>query len=180
MENSEILKKLEELASPAPSDWRKQAEWRQDNRDWLRLSCSVALKVLSDQDMHNANEYVKNTLGCDDGTARLILSGDADLKLSEIVKLIGLDGFLSAAEGLKNYLFIKEKERAAEEENAILEQLKDNNDVVVYCQGNGCQFADECLRKSMYDKHGWFNGICTVVEDYCIARNHSRLKRKTK
>ena len=180
MENSEILKKLEELASPAPSNWREKAEWRQDNRDWLRLSCSVALKVLSDQDMHNANEYVKNTLGCDDGTARLILSGDADLKLSEIVKLIGLDGFLSAAEGLKNYLFIKEKERAAEEENAILEQLKDNDGVVVYCQGNGCQFADECLRKSMYDKHGWFNGICTVVEDYCIARNHSRLKRKTK
>lgn len=173
MEKSEILKKLEELVSPAPSDWRKQAEWRRDNRDWLRLSCSVALKVLSDQDMHNAHEYVKNTLGCDEDTARLILSGNADLKLSEIVKLIGLDGFLIAAEGLKNYLENLEKERAAEDENAILEQLKDNDGVAVYCQGNGCQFADECLRKSMYDKHGWFNGICTVVEHCCIEKGYS-------
>lgn len=118
MEKSEIVKKLEAIASPAPSDWRKKAEWRRDNREWLRLSGAVALKVLFDQDMHDAREYVKKTLGCNDDAASLILRGDADLKLSEIVKLIGLDGFLSAAEGLKNYFENMEKERAAEEENA--------------------------------------------------------------
>lgn len=104
MEKSEIVKKLEAIASPAPSDWREKAEWRQENREWLRLSGAIALRVLDEHDMHDAREYVKKTLGCDEGTVSLILRGNADLKLSEIVKLVGFDGFCRAVEGLKRYL----------------------------------------------------------------------------
>lgn len=91
----EIVERLKLLMSPAPSDWREKAQWRKDNREWLRLSGAVALRVLSEHGK-SSDGYIRETLGCDAEKSRLILKGNADLTLSEIVKLIGLDGFCEA------------------------------------------------------------------------------------
>lgn len=103
MERSEIIEKLKALASPAPSNWREKAEWRVKNREWLRVSGAIALHILITKNGMDARPYVMETLGCDDETVRHILKGDADLRLSEIIKLIGFDGLCETLNGLKKY-----------------------------------------------------------------------------
>ena len=41
-----VLKKLETYSSPTPSSWRKEAEERQANKEWLRYSQMIAMKML--------------------------------------------------------------------------------------------------------------------------------------
>jgi ribosome-binding protein aMBF1 (putative translation factor) len=38
--------KLSKLATAKPSDWKAQAKYRRDNREWLRWSAAIAVKVL--------------------------------------------------------------------------------------------------------------------------------------
>lgn len=104
MERSEIIEKLNALASPAPSNWREKAEWRVNNREWLRVSGAIALHILIKKDGNGARPYIMETLGCDEETAHHILKGDADLRLSEIIKLIGFDGLYETLNGLKKYM----------------------------------------------------------------------------
>jgi ribosome-binding protein aMBF1 (putative translation factor) len=44
---SNINKKLSELATGKPSEWLAEAKYRRDNREWLRRSAVIALKVLN-------------------------------------------------------------------------------------------------------------------------------------
>ena len=52
------LEKLKQISEPAPSNWREKAQWRKDNRDWLRKSGRIAVAVLeaidADPDMSQA------------------------------------------------------------------------------------------------------------------------------
>lgn len=108
--NDDIIKKLEAISSPTPSNWREIAEWRVNNRQWLRVSGMIAVQILEQQNGgDNAREYIKNTLGCDDEYASHIVKGDADLHISEALKLIGFDGFLYVL----NYITNKNKENDA-------------------------------------------------------------------
>lgn len=43
---SKLNKKLSELASPEPSNWKAKAKYRRDNREWLKRSAAIAVKVL--------------------------------------------------------------------------------------------------------------------------------------
>ena len=43
---TKINKKLSELASPEPSNWKAKAQYRRDNREWLKRSAIIAVKVL--------------------------------------------------------------------------------------------------------------------------------------
>jgi ribosome-binding protein aMBF1 (putative translation factor) len=43
---SKLNKKLSELASPEPSNWKAKAKYRRDNREWLKRSAAIAIKVL--------------------------------------------------------------------------------------------------------------------------------------
>ena len=168
MEKCETVKKLEAIASPAPSNWRELAEWRRNNRDWLRMSGAVALRIFMTTGGIGARAHVKESLGCDDLTASEILKGNKDLKLSEIVKLIGADGFFETMAKLKAYLDKRERE---EQETDYEEKRKslEHKGKVTYCHGRGCIFSDDCLRKKMLDIDGWFNGIRTVDENSCIG-----------
>lgn len=46
--NKEAKKIIEELIQNAPkaNDWRQQAEFRRENKDWLLKSARIAIKVL--------------------------------------------------------------------------------------------------------------------------------------
>ena len=104
MDRNEIIEKLKSLASETPSNWRKKAEWRVNNREWLRVSGAIALHILIKRNGADARPYVMETLGCNEETAHHILKGDADLRLSEIIKLIGFDGLYETVNGLKKYM----------------------------------------------------------------------------
>ena len=97
----EILDKLKSVSSPAPSDWREKARWRKDNREWLRIAGAVAVCVMVSQE--EPRKYVKETLGCDDEYVEDFIHGKADLRVSEIVKLIGFDDFVKTVNRLKDY-----------------------------------------------------------------------------
>lgn len=100
MENT--IKKLEKLMSDTPSGWREKSQWRKDNRDWLRVSGMLAVSVIEKYDTDR--EKIQEVLGYnDDLRIDSILRGDADLTLSEIDKLVGLD------ELLRILTYIKEK-----------------------------------------------------------------------
>lgn len=43
---TKLNKKLSELASPEPSNWKAKAQYRRDNREWLKRSAIIAIKVL--------------------------------------------------------------------------------------------------------------------------------------
>jgi ribosome-binding protein aMBF1 (putative translation factor) len=43
---TKLNKKLNELASPEPSNWKAKAKYRRDNREWLKRSAAIAVKVL--------------------------------------------------------------------------------------------------------------------------------------
>lgn len=44
---SDINKKLAELATGEDSEWLAEAKYRRDNREWLKRSAVIAVKVLS-------------------------------------------------------------------------------------------------------------------------------------
>lgn len=42
----EVIARLKEHQSTTPSKWREKAEWRQQNKSWLRHSQRIAVKML--------------------------------------------------------------------------------------------------------------------------------------
>ena len=46
MENKEILDKLEQIVSKEPSKWHEESQYRIENKQWLKRSQAVALKIL--------------------------------------------------------------------------------------------------------------------------------------
>ena len=104
MEKTDIIRKLGEISSPAPSNWREHAQWRKDNREWLRVSGGIALHLLyRSTGSDEVREYIKETMSCDDATAGNILKGTHDFTLAEIRKLIGYEGFREVAERIRNW-----------------------------------------------------------------------------
>lgn len=49
MENK-LLEYLENHQHATPSNWREKAEWRRENRDWIRHSQEIALAMLNKMD----------------------------------------------------------------------------------------------------------------------------------
>ena len=43
---SEIVNNLKKHQSTTPSRWRERAEWRQENKSWLRHSQHIAMMML--------------------------------------------------------------------------------------------------------------------------------------
>lgn len=41
-----LKEKLSTLVSDQPSDWKAKAKYRRDNREWLKKSASIAVRVL--------------------------------------------------------------------------------------------------------------------------------------
>ncbi|MBR4625463.1 MAG: helix-turn-helix transcriptional regulator [Alphaproteobacteria bacterium] len=85
MDNKSVLDKLKELSSPAPSDWRKKAEWRVANRDWLRMSGMFAVSVLTElENQHITKEQLADMVGVSPAYIHNICRGSVNLTLKEI------------------------------------------------------------------------------------------------
>ena len=83
------LEKLQQISEPAPSDWREQAQWRKDNRDWLRKSGRIAVAVLAaiDADPKMSQKLLADKMGVSKQYISKIVKGQENLSLQTICKL---------------------------------------------------------------------------------------------
>jgi len=51
-----IVKKLRQHSSQTPTQWRKKAEYRHENKSWLRYSQHIALLMQDKMDMMNMTQ----------------------------------------------------------------------------------------------------------------------------
>ena len=61
----EVIARLKEHQSPTPSKWRERAEWRQQNKSWLRHSQRIAVKMLEKMDeLGLTQKQLAELMGC--------------------------------------------------------------------------------------------------------------------
>ena len=79
---------LEEHQSETPSKWREEAQWRRENREWLRYSQRVALLLLSYMKReHLTQAAIAERLGCTQQYVSKILKGTENLTIETIAKI---------------------------------------------------------------------------------------------
>ena len=82
------LEYLESHQSETPSQWREEAEWRRDNKDWLRYSKRIAVLLLSYMKReHLTQSAMAERLDCTQQYVSKILKGTENLSLETLAKL---------------------------------------------------------------------------------------------
>ncbi len=82
------LEYLEQHQSNTPSKWREEAEWRRENKAWLRHSQHIAIAVLSYMKSENMTQTtMAERLNCTQQYVSKILHGNENLSLETITKL---------------------------------------------------------------------------------------------
>ena len=82
------LEYLEQHQSKTPSKWREEAEWRRENKAWLRHSQHIAIAVLSYMKSENLTQTaMAERLNCTQQYVSKILHGSENLSLETITKL---------------------------------------------------------------------------------------------
>ena len=78
-----VLEKYEEKTG-----WREKAQWRRDNRRWLRYSGFIAVVVLHQLEMRNIRQKdLAEKMGCSPQYISKILKGSENLTLETISRL---------------------------------------------------------------------------------------------
>lgn len=84
----EVKKKLKDLSDPEGSKWLETARYRRDNRNWLRKSKVIAIRILSQLDSLNLTKLdLAELSGIPIKEINLIVKGGQDLTLSTIANL---------------------------------------------------------------------------------------------
>lgn len=82
------IERLRKYQSPTPSRWREEAEWRRENRAWLRRSQAVAMKMLDKmEEMKWTQSQVAEKLGCSQQYVSRIVKGSENLTLEMLSKI---------------------------------------------------------------------------------------------
>ena len=85
---NKISEKLKEYASPTPSNWREQAEFRRENKMWLRYSQMIAMKMLDRMDnLGMTQKGLASKMGCSQQYVSKILKGRENLSLETLCKI---------------------------------------------------------------------------------------------
>lgn len=89
MENrKDQIQKLEKFQSGTPSTWRKEAEYRLINRDWIRESQRIATEMLIKMDEMNLKQSdLAKMMGVSQQYISKILKGKENLTLNTIVRI---------------------------------------------------------------------------------------------
>ena len=84
----ENLDKLRKKAQPRSEEAKGRARWRRENREWLRMSQSIALQVLDY--LHNAGltqKELAERMGVSPAYIAKLVKGSENLSLETICKL---------------------------------------------------------------------------------------------
>ena len=105
--------------SPTPSRWREEAEWRRANREWLRYSQYIAIRMLSRMDeLHITQTILAEKMGCSQQYISKVLKGKENLSLETISKIesaLNIDLVKSALSYVKEYDCSEPEERTVAE-----------------------------------------------------------------
>jgi len=85
---SKLMQKLKELSTDQSAEWLAEAQWRQDNREWLRRSAVIAIKVLSALKAQGLTQKdLAERMNVSPQQINKIVSGKENLTLETIAKL---------------------------------------------------------------------------------------------
>lgn len=86
MENS--VARLRKHQSSTPSKWRERAEWRLQNKTWLRHSQHIAMLMLKKMDeLGMTQKQLADIMGCSQQYVSKILKGQENLSLETLSKI---------------------------------------------------------------------------------------------
>ena len=95
MDKEKVMERLRKHAESMHSDWRERAEWRRNNRDWIRRSQEIALRMLNSMDeQHLTQRALAERMGCTQQYISKVLKGQENLSLETLVKIedaLGID-----------------------------------------------------------------------------------------
>lgn len=84
----DVLKRLEAHSSPTPSSWREEAKERQANKEWLRYSQMIAMKMLDRmEELGLTQKKLAERLGCSQQYVSKMLRGRENLSLETLCKI---------------------------------------------------------------------------------------------
>lgn len=87
-EKNKLISKLEKFQSETPSNWRKEAEHRVNNRDWLRESKKIAIRMLVKMDSLKMKQGdLARAMGVSQQYVSKILKGNQNLTLETMIKI---------------------------------------------------------------------------------------------
>jgi ribosome-binding protein aMBF1 (putative translation factor) len=85
---SENVKNFLKLVSDEKSDWLEKAIWQKENRDWLRNSQRIAIRILSElRKTGMSKEMLADKMGVSVKYVNEIVKGQKNLTLKTISKL---------------------------------------------------------------------------------------------
>lgn len=85
---SEIVNNLRKHQSSTPSRWRERAEWRQENKSWLRHSQHIAMMMLDKMEALGLTQReVAERMGCSQQYVSRILKGHENLSIETMCKI---------------------------------------------------------------------------------------------
>lgn len=85
---NEIISKLKGNQSSTPSKWRENAEWRLNNKTWLRYSQNIAMMMLDKMDeLKITQKRLSELMGCSQQYVSKVLKGQENLSLETISKI---------------------------------------------------------------------------------------------
>ena len=80
--------RLKEHQSTTPSKWKEKAEWRLQNKSWLRHSQRIAMKMLEKMDeLGLTQKQLAEQMGCSQQYVSKVLKGRENLSLESISKI---------------------------------------------------------------------------------------------
>lgn len=85
---NEIVQGLERHKSASASRWRENAQWRRDNKDWLRYSQHIAMMMLDRMEQLGMTQRsLADRMGCTQQYVSKLLKGTENLSIETIAKI---------------------------------------------------------------------------------------------
>lgn len=83
-----LKEKLSGLASDKPSEWKAKAQYRRENREWLRKSAAIAVQVLNSLKAQNLSQKdLAERMNISPQQINKIVKGQENLTLETISNL---------------------------------------------------------------------------------------------
>ncbi len=83
-----VVEKLNKYKSSTPSRWREEAQWRQENKSWLRHSQIIAVKMLQRMEqLGMTQQALAERLNCKQQYVSKVLKGRENLTLDTLSKI---------------------------------------------------------------------------------------------
>ena len=84
----EVVARLKQHQSTTPSRWREKAEWRLQNKSWLRHSQHIAMLMLDKMEKMNLTQkQLAEMMGCSQQYVSKVLKGEENLSLETMAKI---------------------------------------------------------------------------------------------